>query len=64
MKQRSSWMYNNNKTPMKKIKKKLEEYLQRIKAELTMHGYLDGWAIRHWKQKKKEVEKQLKDLEK
>jgi|TARA_R100000093_G_C1894731_1_gene58025 hypothetical protein len=47
---------------MKKIKKKLEEYLQRIKAELTMHGYLDGWTIRHWKQKKKEVEAQLKEL--
>ena len=49
---------------MKKIKKKLEAYLQKSKIELTMHGYLDGWAIRHWKQKKKEVEAKLKNLEK
>ena len=49
---------------MKRIKKKLEEYLMKIKVELTMHGYLDGWAIMYWKQKKKEVEAQLKKLEK
>jgi|7_EtaG_2_1085326.scaffolds.fasta_scaffold384725_2 hypothetical protein len=47
---------------MRKLKKKLEAYLQYIKTELIMHGYLDGWTIIHWKKKKKEVEEHLKRL--
>ena len=30
---------------MKRLKKKLEAYLQYIKTELVMDGYLDGWTI-------------------
>tara|TARA_R110000803_G_scaffold198112_1_gene261804 strand:- start:106 stop:225 length:120 start_codon:yes stop_codon:yes gene_type:complete len=34
----------------------MKEYIQKIKEELAMKGYLNGWLIKYYKNKLKELE--------
>jgi len=42
--------------------KKLTTEIEKIKLELVMEGYLDGWTIRHLKKKLKRLTEKLKIL--
>ena len=42
--------------------KKLTTEIERIKIELVMEGYLDGWTIKHLKERLKMLTKKLKIL--
>ena len=42
----------------------MKKYIDKIKTELIMSGYLDGWAIRWYKNKLKELEEKEKNNEK
>ena len=33
----------------------MKKYIDKIKAELAMSGYLDGWTIRWYKEKLKQL---------
>ena len=48
--------------PMKNIKKLKEEILK-VKTQLVMRGYLDGWNIKWYEKKLKKLNHQLQELE-
>ena len=47
---------------MKNIKK-LKEELLKVKTQLVMRGYLDGWSIKWYEKKLNKLTHQLQELE-
>ena len=47
---------------MKNIKE-LKEKILKVKAELAMRGYLDGWSIKWHEKKLKKLTQQLQEIE-
>ena len=51
-----------DKINMDNIKKELKEEIRRVKVELVMKDYLDGWSIKHYKKLLKKLENKLEDV--
>jgi hypothetical protein len=43
--------------------KKLKEEILKVKTQLAMRGYLDGWSIKWCEKKLKKLTQQLQEIE-